>query len=62
MGWDGITAVAAVAQTAVVAAAGVIALVQIRHLAAQNSLSFLMRMLDVYNSEEFNRSRQYVFD
>ncbi len=62
MDWNSVAAIAAVAQAVVVAAAGVVALVQIRHLAAQNSLSFLMRMLDVYNSEEFNRSRQYVLN
>ncbi len=36
MDWNSLAAIAAVAQAVVVAAAGVVALVQIRHLAAQN--------------------------
>lgn len=60
MHWDAVAAIAAVLQTALVAGAAAVALVQIRHFSHQNELAAFVQLYAIYNAPEARRARQFV--
>ena len=60
MHWEAVVAIAAVVQTALIASAAAVALVQIRHLRDQNELAAFIQLFATYNSPDARRARHFV--